>query len=214
MEKIIENNRVMLIGEIMSGFSYSHESYGERFYMTFVKTDRKSDESDIIPVIISERLLDVTADYTGEKIAVSGQFRSYNKHEDQKTHLVLYVFAREVEFVDEIAEGVRNNRIFLTGFVCKEPRYRVTHSGREIADLLLAVNRPYGRSDYIPCIVWGRGARFTNQLPVGTSVKLEGRIQSREYMKRREDGTQEYKTAYEVSVSRIDTVEMEEEQCE
>ena len=204
MDKIIENNQVTLIGTIISEFTYSHELFGEGFYMTSIKVDRLSESADIIPMMISERLVDVNADYTGEKIIVNGQFRSYNRHEERKNRLVLSVFAREIEFVDEIAENARTNQIFLDGFICKEPIYRKTPLGREIADLLLAVNRPYGKSDYIPCICWGRNARYASNLDVGLRVTAKGRIQSREYTKKHDDGTVEMKTAYEVSISRLE----------
>ena len=204
MDKIIENNQVTLIGTIVSEFTYSHELFGEGFYMTSIKVDRLSESADIIPMMISERLVDVNADYTGEKIIVNGQFRSYNRHEERKNRLVLSVFAREIEFVDEIAENARTNQIFLDGFICKEPIYRKTPLGREIADLLLAVNRPYGKSDYIPCVCWGRNARYASNLDVGLRVTAKGRIQSREYTKKHDDGTVEMKTAYEVSISRLE----------
>ncbi len=204
MDKIIENNQVTLIGTIISEFTYSHELFGEGFYMTSIKVDRLSESADIIPMMISERLVDVNADYTGEKIIVNGQFRSYNRHEERKNRLVLSVFAREIEFVDEIAENARTNQIFLDGFICKEPIYRKTPLGREIADLLLAVNRPYGKSDYIPCVCWGRNARYASNLDVGLRVTAKGRIQSREYTKKHDDGTVEMKTAYEVSISRLE----------
>ena len=210
MDKIIENNQVTLMGTIVSGFTYSHELFGEGFYMTRIKVDRLSESADIIPMMISERLVDVNADYTGEKIIVNGQFRSYNRHEERKNRLVLSVFAREIEFVDEIAENARTNQIFLDGFICKEPIYRKTPLGREIADLLLAVNRPYGKSDYIPCICWGRNARYVSRFNVGERCAVWGRIQSREYTKTLEDGTQEIRTAYEVSISKLEVIENEE----
>ena len=206
-DKVIENNQVTIMGTIVSGFTYSHEIFGEGFYMTSVKVDRLSESADIIPMMISERLVDVNADYTGEKIIVNGQFRSYNRHEERKNRLVLSVFAREIEFVDEIAENARTNQIFLDGFICKEPIYRKTPLGREIADLLLAVNRPYGKSDYIPCICWGRNARFAGKFEVGTHIHLWGRIQSRTYQKRLEDDVVEKRTAYEISVNKIECVE-------
>ena len=158
-DKVIENNQVTVMGEIASGFTYSHEIFGEGFYMMDVRCKRLSESYDTIPVMVSERLMDVTADYTGELICVNGQFRSYNRHEERKNRLVLSVFAREVSFVDEMEESSKTNQIFLDGYICKEPIYRKTPLGREIADLLLAVNRPYGKSDYIPCICWGRNAQ-------------------------------------------------------
>ena len=206
-DKVIENNQVTIMGTIVSGFTYSHEIFGEGFYMTSVKVDRLSESADIIPMMISERLVDVNADYTGEKIIVNGQFRSYNRHEERKNRLVLSVFAREIEFVDEIAENARTNQIFLDGFICKEPIYRKTPLGREIADLLLAVNRPYGKSDYIPCICWGRNARFASGFEVGGHTQIWGRIQSREYMKKLSEEESEKRIAYEISVSKLEYLE-------
>ena len=183
-DKVIENNQVVIMGEIVSDFSFSHEIFGEGFYMVEVKVERLSDSSDIIPLMVSERLIDVKADYRGQLIMVTGQFRSYNRHEERKNRLVLSVFAREIEFVDEIEESAKTNQIYLDGYICKEPIYRKTPLGREIADLLLAVNRPYGKSDYIPCICWGRNARFASGFEVGGHVQVWGRIQSREYVKK------------------------------
>ena len=204
-DKVIENNQVTIMGKIVSGFLYSHEIYGEGFYMVDVEVERLSDSTDIIPVMISERLLDVSQDYVGTCISVNGQFRSYNRHEEKKNKLVLSVFAREIEFIDEIDENAKSNQIFLDGFICKEPIYRKTPLGREIADILLAVNRPYGKSDYIPCISWGRNARFASSFQVGDRCMVWGRIQSREYMKKISDEEQEKRVAYEVSVSKLET---------
>ena len=144
-------------------------------------------------------------------VPVVGQFRSYNRHEEKKNRLILSVFAREVEFVDEIEEGAKSNQIYLDGFICKEPIYRKTPLGREIADLLIAVNRPYGKSDYIPCICWGRNARFANSFEVGTRCAIWGRIQSREYMKKISEDQSEKRIAYEVSVNKLDLVDEEAE---
>ncbi len=166
-DKIIENNQVTIMGEIASDFTFSHEVFGEGFYMVEVKVKRLSNSEDRIPLMISERLIDVTRDYTGEYIMVNGQFRSYNRHEEQKNRLVLSVFVRELEFIDEELDGAKTNSIFLDGYICKLPVYRKTPLGREIADLLLAVNRPYGKSDYIPCICWGRNARYASAFEVG-----------------------------------------------
>ncbi len=206
-DKVIENNQVTIMGEIMSDFSYSHEIFGEGFYMVDVKVQRLSDSADIIPLMISERLIDVTQDYRGYCITVDGQFRSYNRHEERKNKLVLSVFAREITFVDEIEESAKTNQIYLDGYICKEPIYRKTPLGREIADLLLAVNRPYGKSDYIPCICWGRNARFANGFEVGERCAVWGRIQSREYMKKIDDENVEKRVAYEVSVSKLELLE-------
>ena len=159
---------------------------------------------DIIPLMVSERLIDVTEDYQGYYIAVNGQFRSYNRHEERKNRLVLSVFAREIEFVESMEESARSNQIYLDGYICKEPIYRKTPLGREIADLLLAVNRPYGKSDYIPCICWGRNARFASGFAVGERCEIWGRIQSREYMKKLDEETLEKRVAYEVSVSKLE----------
>ena len=172
--------------------------------MVDVKVQRLSESFDIIPVMVSERLLDVNADYKGLLISVSGQFRSYNRHEERKNRLVLSVFAREIEFVDEIEESARTNQIFLDGYICKEPIYRKTPLGREIADLLLAVNRPYGKSDYIPCICWGRNARYASNFRVGERCAIWGRIQSREYMKKLDEENVERRVAFEVSVSKLE----------
>lgn len=204
------------MGEIVSAFSYSHEIFGEGFYMVDVKCKRLSESYDIIPVMVSERLIDVTGDYVGELICVVGQFRSYNRHEEHKNRLVLSVFAREISFIEEMEESSKTNQIFLDGYICKEPVYRKTPLGREIADLLLAVNRPYGKSDYIPCICWGRNARYANQFKVGERCAVWGRIQSREYMKKLDEDNVEKRVAFEVSVSKMELGEGEdlEENCQ
>ena len=203
-DKVIENNQVTVMGEIVGDFAFSHEIFGEGFYMVDVKVQRLSESYDIIPVMVSERLLDVNADYKGMLISVSGQFRSYNRHEERKNRLVLSVFAREIEFVEEIEESARTNQIFLDGYICKEPIYRKTPLGREIADLLLAVNRPYGKSDYIHCICWGRNARYASNFRVGERCAIWGRIQSREYMKKLDEENVERRVAFEVSVSKLE----------
>ena len=206
-DKIIENNQVSIMGKIISGFTFSHEVFGEGFYMMDVSVQRLSDSSDVVPVMVSERLIDVTQDYDGEYIQIYGQFRSYNRHEEKKNRLVLSVFAREVEFLDEEVENAKTNQIFLDGYICKVPVYRKTPLGREIADVLLAVNRPYGKSDYIPCICWGRNARFADGFQVGDHIQLWGRIQSREYQKRIGDEEFETRIAYEISVSKLERMD-------
>lgn len=203
-DKIIENNQVTIMGMVATEFSFSHEVFGEGFYMVEVEVKRLSNSEDRIPLMISERLIDVTQDYTGEYIMVHGQFRSYNRHEEQKNRLVLSVFVREISFMEEEPDGTKTNSIWLDGYICKEPIYRKTPLGREIADLLLAVNRPYGKSDYIPCICWGRNARYASGFEVGEHVQLLGRIQSREYVKRISDTETEKRVAYEVSVSKLE----------
>lgn len=175
--------------------------------MVDVLVRRLSSSQDRIPLMISERLMDVTQDYTGEFIMATGQFRSYNRHDEQKNRLILSVFVREVSFIDEELDGAKTNTILLDGYICKLPVYRKTPLGREIADLLLAVNRPYGKSDYIPCICWGRNARFASSFEVGEHVQVLGRIQSREYVKRLSETETEKRTAYEVSVSKLECLE-------
>ena len=209
-DKIIENNQVSIVGTIISDFRYSHEVYGEGFYMVDVSVNRLSDFVDVIPIMVSERIVDTTQNYEGQMIYVTGQFRSYNRHEEKKNRLVLSVFARELEFIEEETEEYKSNQIYLDGYVCKEPIYRKTPLGREIADLLIAVNRSYGKSDYIPCICWGRNARFASGFEVGSHVEIWGRIQSREYMKKISEDQLERRTAYEVSVSKLEIVEEEQ----
>ena len=213
LDKVIENNRVCIIGEIVSEFTFSHEVFGEGFYIANVSVNRLSDMVDVIPLMISERLIDVTKDYRGMKMEVAGQFRSYNRHEGTKNKLVLSIFVRELRFLedDEMPEEQsKSNQIFLDGYVCKPPINRKTPLGREIADILVAVNRPYGKSDYIPCIAWGRNARFAGGLEVGAQLQVSGRVQSREYTKKIGEEEVERRVAYEVSVSKIDLVEDEE----
>ena len=158
--------------------------FGEGFYILEVAVNRLSDQADIIPLMISERLIDVKQDYRGQTIEAIGQFRSYNRHEGTKNRLVLSIFVREYSFMEEFTDYTKTNQIFLDGFICKEPIYRKTPLGREIADLLVAVNRPYGKSDYIPCIAWGRNARYASQFEVGSRLRIWGRVQSREYTKK------------------------------
>lgn len=206
----LENNHLVLVGKITSEKSFSHEVYGENFYNFNMEVSRLSDITDIIPVTVSERLIIDMPIEIGKEIIVEGQFRSYNTYEDNRSRLVLTVFAKEI--VERVVTGPEDekvnitNEVTLTGFLCKQAVYRKTPFGREIADILLAVNRSYNKSDYIPCIAWGRNARFCNNLPVGSSVKILGRIQSRNYIKTLEDGTQLHKTAYEVSIGSMQLV--------
>lgn len=203
-EKTIENNKVTVIGKVVSDFSFSHEVFGEGFYVVDLEVSRLSEQSDIIPLMISERLLNVDEDYIGCTVEASGQFRSYNRHEGVKNRLVLSVFVREINFIEEFTDYTKTNQIFLDGYICKVPIYRKTPLGREIADILLAVNRPYGKSDYIPCIAWGRNARYAAGFEVGSRVRIWGRVQSREYTKKLSDSECEKRTAYEVSVSKLE----------
>ena len=206
-DKMCENNQVTIMGEIVSDFTFSHEVYGEGFYMVQVSVNRLSNFVDYIPVMVSERLIDVKSDCNGQYVYVTGQFRSFNRHEEHKNRLVLSVFAREFELVEAPEEDHETNQIFLDGFICKDSVYRKTPLGREIADLLVAVNRSYGKSDYIPCICWGRNARFAAGFEVGSHVQIWGRIQSREYVKKLSETEVEQRVAYEVSVSKIEFLE-------
>ncbi len=203
-DKIFENNQVTVTGEVISDFRYSHEVFGEGFYMVDVSVNRLSNFADSIPLMISERLINTEKSYIGQIMRVNGQFRSYNRHEEKRNRLVLSVFVRELEFVDEMTDGEKSNQIFLDGYICKEPIYRKTPLGREIADLLIAVNRSYGKSDYIPCICWGRNARYASGFEIGGHVQVYGRIQSREYLKKISESETQKRIAYEVSVSKIE----------
>ncbi len=211
-EKGMENNKVSVIGTIVSDFTFSHAVFGEGFYLLDLSVSRLSEQADVIPLMISERLIDVTRDYRGCTIEAIGQFRSYNRHEGSKNRLVLSVFVREVRFMEEFTDYTKTNQIFLDGYICKEPIYRKTPLGREIADLLVAVNRPYGKSDYIPCIAWGRNARYASGFSVGTRILIWGRVQSREYTKRLSETECEKRVAYEVSVSKLERGDMERQE--
>lgn len=202
-DKIIENNQVSIRGEVVSEFLFSHEVFCEGFYLVEIITKRFSEILDKIPVLVSERLIDVTQDCRGEVVCVTGQMRSYNKHEADRNHLILSVFAREFEIVDAEEDL---NQIFLDGYICRTPMYRKTPMEREITDFILTVNRPYGKSDYIPCICWGRNAKFSANLNAGDHVRLQGRIQSREYKKKLSDDEFEYRLAYEISVSKMEVM--------
>lgn len=205
-EKLLSNNQAVVAGEIISGFTFSHEVFGEGFYMVDVLVSRLSDTYDTIPLMVSDRIIDVDEDCIGRKVEAKGQFRSYNKHEETKNRLILSLFVREIEFIDDEYIS-KPNHIYLDGYICKSPVYRMTPLGREIADVLLAVNRAYGKSDYIPCICWGRNARFAGKLAVGEHVAVWGRIQSREYQKKIGNDRVVSKTAYEVSVSKMECLE-------
>ena len=205
-----ENNHITLMGKVTSEKRFSHEIYGEKFYVFDISVPRLSGSSDIIPVTISERLLigdDIKFD---SKVIIDGQFRSYNSYENEKSRLVLTVFAKDIKLTENQEEEVKagkdiiSNEVTLTGYICKKPIYRKTPFGREIADVLLAVNRAYNKSDYIPCIAWGRNARFCENMQVGTELKIIGRVQSRAYEKKHEDGTIENRMAYEVSVGSLE----------
>lgn len=203
---VIENNAVTIAGIVESLPVFSHEVYGEGFYNFAVNVTRLSDSFDKIPVLISERLVDKERLKVGTVVELEGQFRSYNNYTGEDgSKLVLIVFVRELKFLADKSEIKNPNQIYLNGFICKKPVYRTTPFGREIADLLLAVNRPYNKSDYIPCIAWGRNARFSGSLAVGDNVKVWGRIQSRKYQKKYSEDKVITKVAYEVSVSKMET---------
>lgn len=210
-----DNNHLVLMGKVTSEKRFSHEIYGESFYIFDMEVPRLSNTQDIIPVTISERLIPDGSLEIGKKVLIKGQFRSYNSYENERNKLILTVFAKDIFFEDEIESQVNeeenkevvSNEVILTGYICKKPIYRQTPFGREIADLLLAVNRAYNKSDYIPAIAWGRTARFCQNINVGTEVKVTGRVQSRTYEKKFEDGTSETRVAYEVSVASLEVVE-------
>lgn len=211
----LENNHLILMGKVASEKRYSHEIYGEKFYIFNLEVQRLSSTVDIIPITVSERLLTSISLELGSELKVEGQFRSYNNYENEKNRLILTVFAKEIMPIslEENSEEV-SNEVILVGYICKKPIYRQTPFGREIADILLAVNRAYNKSDYIPCIAWGRNARFCENMEVGTEVRLTGRVQSRMYEKKHEDGTVEERVAYEVSVASLEIVNDEDEATE
>ena len=197
-----ENNTVLIAGTITEGCVFSHEVYGEGFYTFRISSERLSDKADILPVTVSERLIDKELLQEGAKVDIVGQLRSYNNYNSKKNRLVLTVFAREIRLM-EADEEKNENQIFLNGFLCKVPIYRKTPFGREISDILVAVNRAFNKSDYIPCIAWGRNARYMANLEVGANIRVWGRMQSRIYQKRVGEEVEE-RVAYEVSVSKIE----------
>lgn len=197
---MLNRNKVEIVGVATTYPEFSHEVFGEAFYTMDVTTERTSGYPDVIPVTVSERLFD-HEDYLGMAVRIKGQMRSYNRVDEDKTRLILSVFAMDVTELPE--GGLHVNEIVIDGYLCKPPVYRQTPSGREIADIMVAVNRPYGKSDYIPCICWGRNARYAGQMNVGDRIQITGRIQSRDYWKKMPDGTQEKRTAIEVSAAAI-----------
>ena len=212
----LENNYLTLVGKVTGEKKFSHEIYGERFYVFNLEIARLSGNADIIPITVSERIITDEMLSQGKSLLVKGQFRSYNSYDNEKNRLILTVFAKDIIEVEEKNEEEENemvkkdmitNEVVLVGYICKKPIYRQTPFGREIADILLAVNRAYNKSDYIPTIAWGRNARFCQNLEVGTKVKIVGRVQSRMYEKKYEDGTVENRVAYEVSIGSLEVVE-------
>ena len=202
MDGLPENNTVYIAGKIVADCVFSHEVYGEGFYTFQISSERLSDKADILPVTVSERLIDMNLLQIGKKVDIIGQLRSYNNYNSKKNRLVLTIFARELRLMEE-EEEKSENQIFLNGFICKPPIYRNTPFGREISDILVAVNRAYNKSDYIPCIAWGRNARYIANLAVGANIRIWGRVQSRVYQKRIGEAIEE-RVAYEVSVSKIE----------
>ncbi len=199
-----ENNKVEIAGEVCGEPVFSHIIYGESFYVFPLQIPRLSENFDIVNVTISERFFPELKPTSGDFLYIEGQFRSYNNFSDTGSRLILTVFAKTVERIFDISEYTNPNQIYLNGFVCKPPVYRTTPFQREIADILLAVNRFYNKSDYIPCIAWGRNAKFAERLGVGTHLKLWGRIQSREYQKHLDNDEFITKTAYEISISKME----------
>ena len=217
---ILENNHLVLIGKVCSEKTFSHEIYGEKFYMFDLEVPRLSKAVDVIPITVSERLITNIDIEIGKELAIEGQFRSYNSYENEKNRLILTVFAKDISEVEDEEHSEEeekkkvSNEVTLIGYVCKKPIYRQTPFDREIADILLAVNRAYNKSDYIPCIAWGRNARFCQNIEVGTEVKILGRVQSRKYEKKFEDGTSETRVAYEVSISSMEIIDKKEDEKE
>ena len=208
MERLNQNNAVKISGEIVSDFTYDHEMYGEGFYKVFVQVTRISGNLDTIPVMVSDRIIDVNKNLTGEMVAIEGEFRSYNKHLLGVNKLLLFVLCKKIEIVKYC---MNEDEVFLRGFICKNPIYRKTPFKREISDLLIAVNRYYGKSDYIPCICWGRNARYAAGFEIGDEIVIRGRIQSRTYEKKISDTESETRTAYEVSATMIEKIGGENE---
>ena len=205
--EIVSNNKVELLGEVHSEPVFSHKVYEESFYTFTLKTERLSKISDFIVVTISEHLLKKADFNIGSLLYITGQFRSYNNYSGVGNKLILTVFVKTVKNALQKEDYKNTNYIYLDGFLCKQPVFRITPFGREITDLLVAVNRTYNKSDYIPCIAWGQNARFASSLSIGTNIRLEGRIQSRNYQKQLSEEVVVTKTAYEVSISKISVVE-------
>ncbi|MDD7794019.1 single-stranded DNA-binding protein [Clostridium sp. 'White wine YQ'] len=211
MDNLMLNNKIYLEGKVLSKLEFSHEMYGEGFYSFNMEVQRLSDSVDVLSITVSERLLTEIELEIGMDIIVEGQLRSYNKFVDGSNRLILTVFARNI--IPCLERSKNPNEIFLDGYVCKEPVYRTTPFGREIADLLLAVNRAYNKSDYIPTIAWGRNSRFCQTLEVGDNIRIWGRLQSREYQKKVGENQVIKKVAYEVSISKMEKVQKEDESC-
>ncbi len=206
-----ENNRVEVAGEVIGEPVLSHTIYGEQFYQFPIRIPRLSSNYDTVNVTVSERFFPEVVPTPGKLLYIEGQFRSYNNFSSIGNRLVLTIFAKSISPIQELSEYTNPNQIYLSGYICKTPVYRTTPFHREIADILLAVNRFYNKSDYIPCIAWGRNAKFTEGLPVGTHLKVWGRIQSRDYQKRLSETEFITKTAYEISISKMEIEDPETE---
>ena len=215
----LENNYLTLVGKVTGEKKYSHEIYGEKFYVFDLSIPRLSGNADIIPITVSERIVNDDMLAIGKKLLVKGQFRYYNSYENERNRLILTVFAKDIVELEENDEQEETeltkkdqvtNEVILIGYICKKPIYRQTPFGREIADILLAVNRAYNKSDYIPSIAWGRNARFCQNIEVGTQVKIVGRVQSRTYEKKFEDGTSQTRVAYEVSIGSLEIINQDD----
>lgn len=204
IEHNIQNNQIAIIGKVIEEIQFSHRVYGEGFYTLKVEVPRLSNASDILPVTISERLLAEKIKLLNSTVEIQGQFRSYNQYEQGRNRLVLTVFALDCKLIEDQEEIKSINQIYLDGYICKPPIYRTTPFGREITDMLIAVNRSYHKSDYIPCIAWGRNAKYAQHLKVGDHLKIWGRIQSREYQKKFDNGEVLTKIAFEVSISKME----------
>ena len=209
-----QNNVARIIGRVAVKPKRSHEIEGESFYELVLEVKRLSETYDYIPVTISERTMNNHALEIGDNIAVIGEFRSYNKQENEKSKLILHVFVKEMYLekdFDKLDDLENSNNVLITGYICKEPIYRVTPFKREICDALIAVNRRNFKSDYLPCIFWGRNARFMDNQQIGTKISIEGRIQSRQYLKKLDNGDEEKRTAYEISVNKLKALQENEE---
>ena len=194
-------NHIDLIGSLASAPQFSHDNHGRRFFSFFLEVERLSATIDRLPVLASEQLLRATTVQEGDSLHITGQIRSFNSRTPGRHRLIISVLAEQMSVCSE----PHDNLTALTGVICKEPVYRRTPLGREICDVMLAVNRPYRRADYIPCILWGRTAQEAAAFPVGTTLTLTGRLQSRDYLKLL-GSESEQRTAYEVSVITAEAV--------
>ncbi|KMT22681.1 single-stranded DNA-binding protein [Clostridium cylindrosporum] len=208
-DNLLVTNKVYIEGKVISEVEFSHQMYGEGFYILKIEVPRLSEAVDILPVTVSERLISIMDIKVGSSVGIVGQLRSYNKIVDGNNRLILTIFARDINPISEISKTP--NQIFIDGFICKSPVYRTTPFGREITDILVAANRPYNKSDYIPVIAWGRNARFSSTLEIGSHIRIWGRIQSREYEKKVSEDVTLSRVAYEVSITKMESVSDEEE---